>query len=112
MQDPSISGDNKRAINEAVIVICFAATRKRGALLSQMAQALPVLAIDHARATGGRAAEATPGEAVEQAKAPTTFPIRADRHVFGILVAACLHRSSALRLATDILLVFRHGDEG
>jgi hypothetical protein len=40
--------------------------------------------------------EATSGEAVEQAKAPITFPIRADLHVFGILVATCLHRSSAL----------------
>ena len=40
--------------------------------------------------------EATPGEAVEQAKAPITFPIRANRHIFGILVAPCLHRSSAL----------------
>lgn len=56
MQDPSISGDDQRAINEAVIVICFAAAGKRCALLLQMAQALSVLAINHARATGGRAA--------------------------------------------------------
>jgi hypothetical protein len=39
-----------------VIVICFAAAGKRCALLMQMAQALSVLAIDHARAKGGRAA--------------------------------------------------------
>lgn len=112
MQDPSISGENERAKNETVIVFCFAATGKRGALLLQMALALPVLAIDHAWTKGGLAAEATPREAVEQAKAPFTFPIRADRDVLRILVAACLHRSSALRLAADILLIFRHGDEG
>jgi hypothetical protein len=56
MQDPSISGDKQRAINEAVIVIAFTASGMRGAMLMQMTQALPVLAIDHARAPGGMAA--------------------------------------------------------
>jgi hypothetical protein len=87
-------------------------------------QTLLVLAIDHAWAPGGPAAygrvkswpacgkvvaralvwirltEATPGEAVEQAKAPITLPVRTDRATFGVPVAAYLHRSGALRKHT------------
>jgi hypothetical protein len=41
--------------------------------------------------------EATPSEAVEQAKAPITLPVRTDRAISGVPVAAYLHRSGALR---------------
>lgn len=56
MHDPSISSDKQRAINEAVVVVSFAATGQRSALSLQMVQALPVIAIDDARATGRQAA--------------------------------------------------------
>jgi hypothetical protein len=50
--DPSISGDKQPAINAAVVIV-FAITGQRGALVSQMAQALPTLAMDHTRAQNG-----------------------------------------------------------
>jgi hypothetical protein len=55
VQEPSISGgeDTKPAINAAVVVVSFTATGQRGALVLQMAQALPVLAIDNTRAPDG-----------------------------------------------------------
>jgi hypothetical protein len=56
MHDPSISGEKQRAINKAVVVVSFAATWQRSALSLQMLQALPVSAIDDARATGSLAA--------------------------------------------------------
>ena len=40
--------------------------------------------------------EATRGEAVEQAKAPITLPVRTDRAISDVSVAAYLHRSGAL----------------
>jgi hypothetical protein len=43
--------------------------------------------------------QATPAEAVEQAKAPVTPPIRTNWTIFGVLVAAHLHRRSALKKA-------------
>ena len=49
MQDPGIASDKQRAINAAVVVVSFAATGERDALLLQMAQA-PPLAIDDTRA--------------------------------------------------------------
>lgn len=82
----------------------------------QIVKTLLVLAIDYARAAGGQAAygpgrvkswsasgkvarvlvwnlwikltEATSAEAAEQAKAPITLPIRTDRAILGIPVAA------------------------
>jgi hypothetical protein len=87
----------------------------------QTLQTLLVLAKDHARAPSGPAAyrqklvrcgkvarvlvwikltKATPVEAVEQAKAPITLPVRTDRAIFGVPVATYLHRSSALRKHT------------
>jgi hypothetical protein len=51
MHDPSSSGKGQNpAINVAVVVISFASTGQRGALVLQMAQALSVLAIDDTRA--------------------------------------------------------------
>jgi hypothetical protein len=44
--------------------------------------------------------KATPSKAVEQAKAPITLSVRTNRAVFGVPVAAYLHRSSALRKHT------------
>lgn len=73
MQDPSISGDKQRAINEAVIVIAFTASGMRGAMLMQMTQALPVLAIDHARAPGGMAACDRKGQRVSITKRGPQF---------------------------------------
>jgi hypothetical protein len=52
MDDPSIPGEKQTTINPAVIIACFAAAGLRGALLLQIAQAPPVLAID--RCTGTR----------------------------------------------------------
>jgi hypothetical protein len=65
MHDPSISREKHPPIKAAVVIVFFAATRQRAALLLQMAQALPVLAINDAGAPGGLTAEATPGEGVE-----------------------------------------------
>lgn len=86
-------------------------------MVFQMAQTLPVRAIDHARAPHGHAAygeggvimvrifksgsqflrtKAKPAEAVEQTKAPFTPPIRTNRAIFGIPVAANRHLRSAL----------------
>jgi hypothetical protein len=62
MQDPSISSGKQCGINAAVIVQSFAATGQRSALLLQIAQALFVLAIDHARTKGS---PATYGRKVE-----------------------------------------------
>ncbi len=44
--------------------------------------------------------EATPGEAVEQAKAPITLPVRTDSAISGVPVAAYLHRGGALQKHT------------
>jgi hypothetical protein len=44
--------------------------------------------------------EATAAEAVEQTEAPITLPVRTDRAIFGVPVAAYLHRSGALRKHT------------
>jgi hypothetical protein len=44
--------------------------------------------------------KATRVEAVEQAKAPITLPVRTDRAISGVFVATHLHRSSALRKHT------------
>jgi hypothetical protein len=41
--------------------------------------------------------EATPGEAVEQAKTPITLPVRTGRAIFGVPVATYVHRSGALQ---------------
>jgi hypothetical protein len=41
--------------------------------------------------------KATPAEAVEQAKAPVTLPIRTDWAILGVLVATHLHRRSVLK---------------
>lgn len=41
--------------------------------------------------------EPTPAEAVEQAKASITLPVRTDRAISGVPVAAYLHRSDALQ---------------
>jgi hypothetical protein len=53
MHDPSISREKHPPIKAAVVIVFFAATRQRAALLLQMAQALPVLAINDAGAPGG-----------------------------------------------------------
>jgi hypothetical protein len=58
MQDPNIydgEGSNP-GINVPVVAVSFATTGQRRALAMQMAQALPVLAIDDPRAEGGPAA--------------------------------------------------------
>jgi hypothetical protein len=55
MQEPSISGGHQSGINAAVLVVSFTATGQRCALLSQIAQALFVLAIDDTRAPGSPA---------------------------------------------------------
>lgn len=44
--------------------------------------------------------KATAAEAVEQTEAPITLPVRTDRAVSGVPVAAYLHRSGALRKHT------------
>jgi len=72
-------------------------------------QTLLVLAIDHARAPDGQAAETTPAEALEQAKAPTTLPVRTGRAISGVPTAAYLHRSDALRLGVDRFFDIGHG---
>ena len=47
MRDQCIRAVMQRAVHAASAIVCFAATGKRGAKFVQMAQALPVLAIDH-----------------------------------------------------------------
>ena len=49
--------------------------------------------------------EATPAEAVEQAKAPITLPVRTDRAIFGVSVAAYLHRNGALQNTQSVTCV-------
>jgi hypothetical protein len=50
------SSDIDRAINAAVAIVSLAATGQRCTLVLQTAQALPVFAVDHARAPDGPAA--------------------------------------------------------
>jgi hypothetical protein len=113
---PNASIAIEHGINAALAIVCFAATRQRSALGLQMEQALLVLAIDHARAPGGPAAyregggqqmkkmarvlvgSMYKGHTVEQAKAPITLPIRTNRAVSDVPVAAYyLHRDRALQ---------------
>jgi hypothetical protein len=93
-----------------------------------MAQALLVLAEDHARTPDGPATygqigqleykkwfafwsiprtKATCVETVEQAKAPVAFPISANRTVFNVPVAAYLHRDGALQI-TNVTIMTWH----
>jgi hypothetical protein len=53
MLDHSIFGVMQRAKKAAGTIVCFSATGQRGAMLLQMAQALPVLAEDHTGAPNG-----------------------------------------------------------
>ena len=55
MQEPTISSGSQCGINAAVLVVSFAATGQRSALLSQIEQALFVLAVEDTRAKGSPA---------------------------------------------------------
>jgi len=109
LHNPTITSDIEPAVNAAAAIECLAVTNQGSALGLQTVQTLLVLAKDHARAPGGHAAEATAAEAVEQTEAPITLPVRTDRAIFGVPVAAYLHRSGALRLGDDSLFDIGHG---
>jgi hypothetical protein len=55
LHDPSIPEDGQPPVDAAVFVVRFAATLKRGAFVVQVAQPLPILAVDDAGAPGGKA---------------------------------------------------------
>jgi hypothetical protein len=53
--DPAVAIEIK-AIDAALVVVCFSATGQRSAMVLQTAQALLILAIHNARTPGGPAA--------------------------------------------------------